>query len=119
MSFIFECYWRKDVWAHKNPLSSRKIVNKTYQELVELVRQHLSPKPIVIAERYNFYNRIQRAGKSVAQYIAELRKLSEHCEFGAFLTPRWRGLISRTCLWGGGIQRYHKSFKIGQKRFYS
>ena len=33
------------------------------------------------------------------------------------LTNRRQGLISHTCLWDGGFQRYHKSFKIGQKRF--
>ena len=35
------------------------------------------------------------------------------------LTPRLRGCISHTCLWAGGFQRYRKSFKIGQKPFYS
>ena len=35
------------------------------------------------------------------------------------LTPRRQGLISHTYLWGGGFQRYHKSFKIGHKPFYS
>ena len=35
------------------------------------------------------------------------------------LTPRRWGLISHTYLWGGGFQRYRKSFKIGHKPFYS
>ena len=35
------------------------------------------------------------------------------------LTPRRWGLISQTYMWGGGFQRYRKSFKIGHKPFYS
>ena len=37
---------------------------------------------------------------------------------GQLLTPPRPGLISHTCLWGGGFQRYHKSFRIGHKPFY-
>ena len=35
------------------------------------------------------------------------------------LTPRRRGCISHAYLWVGGFQRYRKSFRIGQKPFYS
>ena len=39
----------------------------------------------MIAEQYQFHQRSQRPGKSVANYIAELRKLALHCEFNKFL----------------------------------
>ena len=39
----------------------------------------------MIAERYQFHQRSQRSSESVADYIAELRKLALHCEFGKFL----------------------------------
>ena len=51
----------------------------------------MSPKPIVIAEVS--YNRKQREGERVAQYIAELRNLTEHCEFGAFLKEALRDMF--------------------------
>ena len=35
------------------------------------------------------------------------------------LTPPRRGLISHTCLWGGDLQQYRKSFTIGHKPFYN
>ena len=85
---------RKTYGLIKTLLAPEKPVSKTYQELVELFKQHVSPKPIVIAERYNFYNRKQREGESVAQYIAELRKLSEHCKFGAFLKEALRDMFA-------------------------
>jgi hypothetical protein len=41
----------------------------------------LTPKPIVIAERFRFHKRNQLQCESVNAYIAELRKLTEFCEF--------------------------------------
>lgn len=77
----------------KTLLTPEKPTSKTYEELVELVRNYVSPKPIVIAERYKFYNRRQRAEESVTQYLTELRKLSEHCEFGSFLNEALRDMF--------------------------
>jgi hypothetical protein len=36
---------------------------------------------VVIAERFRFHKRHQSTGESVKDYVAELRKLSEYCEF--------------------------------------
>jgi len=56
--------------------------NKSYEDLVKLLREHLKPKPNVIAQRFRFYKRDRKQGESVSEYVAELRKLSEYCEFG-------------------------------------
>ena len=64
--------------------------DKTYQELKDLVKEHLSPKPIVMTEVINFYARTQEATESVAKYLAELKKLAETCEFGEFLNRALR-----------------------------
>ena len=40
----------------------------------------MKPKPLAIAERFRFYQRNKGKQETVSQYIAELRKLSEHCE---------------------------------------
>ena len=34
-----------------------------------------------MAERFHFYRRDQSAGETISEYIAELRRLSTHCEF--------------------------------------
>ena len=44
--------------------------DKTYDELVELLKKHFDPEPIVIAERFHFYQRNQKAGESIAEYLA-------------------------------------------------
>ena len=58
---------------------------KDYKDIVDALQGHFSPKPLVIAERYRFHKRDQQEGESVTQYIAVIKKLSEHCEFGAYL----------------------------------
>ena len=74
----------------RNILAPDKPASKDYDQLVETLKAHLDPKPIVIAERFKFHRRNQREGESIAQYIAELRKLSEHCEFRDYLNQALR-----------------------------
>ena len=59
-------------------------------DLNNVLSDHLAPKPIVIAERYKFSNRIQAEGESIADYIAKLRRLPLHCDFRAFLEQALR-----------------------------
>lgn len=69
----------------KSLLSPVKPNTKTYADLVKLVRDYFSPKPITIVERFKFYHRAQQPHETLSQYLAALRKASEHCEFGAEL----------------------------------
>ena len=64
--------------------------DKTYDELVDLLKKHFDPEPIVIAERFHFYQRNQKPGESIADYLAALRRLASRCKFGAFLTEALR-----------------------------
>ena len=56
-----------------------------YYELVGILTQHFQPKLLVIAERFYFHCRDQAPGESVAKYVAELRRLSTHCQFDTCL----------------------------------
>ena len=64
--------------------------DKSFDELVEALKGHFKPKPLVIVERFHFHKRNQAAGGSVAQFIAKLRKLARHCEFTTFLEESLR-----------------------------
>ena len=64
--------------------------DNTFDELEDALQKHFEPKPLVIAERFHFHKRAQAAGKSIADYMAELRKLSIHCEFQAYLDEALR-----------------------------
>ena len=57
--------------------------SKSYEDLSKTLKVHYKPKPLVIAERFHFYQRSQALGESVADFAADLRCLSIHCEFKA------------------------------------
>ena len=59
-------------------------------DIVKLLKEHLSPKPSIIAERFRFHRRQQQEGESVNEYVAVLKKLAEHCEFGENLNDTLR-----------------------------
>ena len=61
------------------------LTDKSFQELVQLVKDHHEPMPSVIVQRYHFNSRVRKQGETVAVYVAELRQLSQHCEFGTTL----------------------------------
>ncbi|XP_048578018.1 uncharacterized protein K02A2.6-like [Nematostella vectensis] len=68
----------------RNLLTPEKPDTKTYKDLVDILSGHLHPKPLVIAERFNFHNRFRHDSETVADFGAQLKKLSTHCEFGTF-----------------------------------
>ena len=70
--------------------SPDKPATKTFVELCDVLKSHYSPKPLVIAERFRFHKRNQREGESIKQYVAELKKLSQFCEFGNNLNESLR-----------------------------
>ena len=61
--------------------------DKTFPELLAVLKQHFDPKPLVIAERYK---RSQKSTETVAEFLADLRKLSIRCDFGTFLDQALR-----------------------------
>ena len=63
---------------------------KSFAELAKTLRRHFDPKPLVIAERFHFHRRNQASGESISEYVAELRRLATHCEFGDYLQQALR-----------------------------
>ena len=59
--------------------------DKTLEVLIQTLTTHFDPKPIVIAERFHFYKRVQRQGESLSDFVADLRRLTTNCNFGTFL----------------------------------
>ena len=73
-----------------NLLAPTKPREKSFEELAETLRRHFEPKPLVIAERFHFHRRNQASGESISEYVAELRRLTTHCEFGNYLEQALR-----------------------------
>jgi hypothetical protein len=74
----------------KSLLAPERPSSKKLAELVSTLKNHFSPKPSVIAERFKFHGRYQKEGESIAQYIVELRKLASTSDFGSFLSESLR-----------------------------
>ena len=55
---------------------------KTLEEITAALTAHFEPKPLVIAQRFHFQRRNQLENESIAEYVAQLRKMSTFCEFG-------------------------------------
>ena len=67
----------------RNLLAPTKPTEVTFAEIVDAVQKHVQPRPSLNVERFNFHTRTRRHGEDISTYVAELRKLSEHCKFGA------------------------------------
>ncbi|XP_023311505.1 uncharacterized protein LOC111692037, partial [Anoplophora glabripennis] len=59
---------------------------RTYVELKKVLSDHYSPKRLIIAERYKFYNAIQEGNEDIKMFVAKLKNLSQYCSFGQFLS---------------------------------
>uniref|UniRef100_A0AAV2JE52 Gag protein n=1 Tax=Knipowitschia caucasica TaxID=637954 RepID=A0AAV2JE52_KNICA len=69
-------------------IAPAKPADKTIEEITRTLKNHLNPAPLVIAERFRFYKRNQ--AKTESEYIADLRRLAEHCQFGEGLSDALR-----------------------------
>ncbi|KHJ42002.1 zinc knuckle, partial [Trichuris suis] len=54
----------------------------SYEQITAAMKHYFNPQPSEIVERFRFYKRDQRPNESVNDFVAELRRLSEHCNFG-------------------------------------
>jgi len=71
-------------------LQAAKPAETTFKKIVATLEKHFSPKPSEIVERYKFHSRNRNEDEGVAAYVAELRKLTEHCNFGETLPEMLR-----------------------------
>ena len=71
-------------------MSPRQPGSSPFTEILDTLKRHYKPKPILIYERFKFYKRQQKAGEPVKDYIASLRALAHTCEFGTTLNEMLR-----------------------------
>ncbi|KAK9678921.1 hypothetical protein QE152_g40431 [Popillia japonica] len=64
--------------------------NCAFEDLVDLMGNHLQPKPSDIAERYKFRHRVQENQESIANFVAVLKRLAKNCNFGNTLEDNLR-----------------------------
>ncbi|CAC5397747.1 unnamed protein product [Mytilus coruscus] len=74
----------------RNLSAPQKPGEKTYDDIVKLVTDHQNPKPSSIVQRCKFNSRSRQPNESVSQFVAELRQISEHCDYKATLDDMLR-----------------------------
>ena len=62
----------------------------TFDEIGALVKEYYEPTPSAIVQRFKFNTRSRSSGESIAGYVAALRELAEHCQYGASLAEMLR-----------------------------
>ena len=65
----------------KQLVAPAKINAKSYDQIVEIMNEHLNPKPSEVMERFNFNQARQEATETVAEFTAKLKKLALNCNF--------------------------------------
>ncbi|XP_037501208.1 uncharacterized protein K02A2.6-like [Rhipicephalus sanguineus] len=71
----------------------RKVNELSYDEVVGHLEEYYTPHVNETAASYAFFMRAQKAGESVQDFIAEIRRLAEKCNFGAALERMLRDRI--------------------------
>ena len=72
----------------RNLVAPAKPSSLSFKTIVETLQKHLSPKPLLIAERFSFHKRNQLEGETVSTYLAELKKLSLYCNLNDALRDK-------------------------------
>ena len=66
-------------WTGTSP---KKLDELTVTQLDDLASKHYNPKPSLIVKHSDFNCRSQEEGETIAEYVAELHKIAEHCDYG-------------------------------------
>ena len=74
----------------RNLCLPQKPADKSYTDLIQLLKTHYSPKPSETVQRYKFNTRQRHQNETISSYVAELRRLAEHCNYGNILDDMLR-----------------------------
>ena len=81
-SILISSMGQKAYKIFRNIIDPDKPTNVSFKNLVSAMTSHFSPPPSEIVQRFRFNSRVRKQGETVAAYIAELRALSEYCNYG-------------------------------------
>ena len=72
----------KVIW---NLMAPTKPGECEYKTILEHLRHYYSPKALIIVQRCKFNTRYWQQGESIAKFVAELRHITQFCEYDAAL----------------------------------
>ena len=77
----------------RSVVATRKPNELEYSTLVKKIQEHFVPKLSIIIKCFKFNTRVRQQGESVATYVAQLRQLTQYCEFGDSLEEMLRDCL--------------------------
>ena len=66
------------------------LADTSFTDILGALKHHYAPEPSPIIQRFKFNSRLRLPGESIPTYIAALRAIGEHCQFGATLNDMIR-----------------------------
>uniref|UniRef100_A0A182PUQ5 CCHC-type domain-containing protein n=1 Tax=Anopheles epiroticus TaxID=199890 RepID=A0A182PUQ5_9DIPT len=73
-----------------NKLKNANPQTKSFTEIVSILQEHFNPNPLEILENFKFASRKQRENESLCEYLMDLEKLAQSCNFGDYLDKALR-----------------------------
>ena len=96
-AILLSCCGASTYRLMKSVLTPNRPTDVAFDDIVTQMKTHYSPPPSETVQRYLFNSRSRQAGES---YVAELKKLAEHCNFGDTLEP----MLAEHCNFGDTLE---------------
>ena len=80
-SVLFTSMGAKTYHVLRSILQPEKPAEKTFNDCIKALKNHYQPQVSEIVLRYRFHSRYQKPGEGIAKFVAELRRLSDGCNF--------------------------------------
>ena len=90
VAVLLSCIGSKTYGILKNLCSPDLPASKDFASLCTILKSHYDPKPSFLARRCAFKKRRQLPSETVTEFMAELRRLALHCQFGTNLDDSLR-----------------------------
>lgn len=81
LHIFLNCIGPKHYQVLKNLTAPNTPESKTYEDLVQILRNHIAPEPGEVAQQHKFCLRIQQEQESIANYVAGLKEIGGKCNF--------------------------------------
>ncbi|RUS85038.1 hypothetical protein EGW08_007222 [Elysia chlorotica] len=72
----------------KDLVAPEKLQDVSFKDICDKLKKHFEPPPSMYVQRTKFEARTRKPNETVNEFVASLRKLSEHCNFGTTLEER-------------------------------
>ncbi|XP_018306275.1 uncharacterized protein [Mycetomoellerius zeteki] len=76
-----------------NKFNLQEAEKKDLTKVLQCFEEHCNPKKNIVHETYKFFNRIQQEGEAFESFLADIKKLSQMCEFGTMTNRMIRDKI--------------------------